>query len=252
MNNTFFFSFQFPLAKKTENKKKAYQINRSMSSSEDELKEFLKSVDPSFVKYAQPLTENGLSGKQDFGMMQEKDYQYLSIPLLHWRRILEKAKATAPVAHKIKHTYAREGEDTETPEGNAEAKKEEEKTKDVRASVQVEDKGKKEEAGTRVKNQSPSPAAKITGWGEEEVLLWIKTAENGKYRAYSKNFENGHIDGIQLIGITGVRDLTQLIEKLHNGNLPNIHDMLEQDSRLESEDKAANKRSSPFDDDITI
>jgi len=55
----------------------------------NELREFLSGVDPNFAKYAENLEENGMSSVDDLKLCSEQDFQFLKIPLFHWKKILK-------------------------------------------------------------------------------------------------------------------------------------------------------------------
>jgi len=53
----------------------------------DELRDFLSGVDPIFAKYAEQLVEGGMTSVEDLKLCSEQDFQYLKIPLFHWKKI---------------------------------------------------------------------------------------------------------------------------------------------------------------------
>jgi len=55
----------------------------------EELRDFLAGVDPNFAKYAENLEEGGMSSVDDLKLCSEQDFQYLKIPLFHWKRIMK-------------------------------------------------------------------------------------------------------------------------------------------------------------------
>jgi len=55
----------------------------------EELRDFLVGVDPNFAKYAENLEEGGMSSVDDLKLCSEQDFQYLKIPLFHWKRIMK-------------------------------------------------------------------------------------------------------------------------------------------------------------------
>jgi len=55
----------------------------------EELRDFLSKVDPNFAKYVENLEESGMSSVDDLKLCSEQDFQYLKIPLFHWKRIMK-------------------------------------------------------------------------------------------------------------------------------------------------------------------
>jgi len=55
----------------------------------EELRDFLSGVDPNFAKYADNLEEGGMSSVDDLKLCSEQDFQFLKIPLFHWKKILK-------------------------------------------------------------------------------------------------------------------------------------------------------------------
>jgi len=58
----------------------------------EELQAFLAEVDPTFVKYAEGLVGNGMSSLGDLKLCGEEDFQFLNIPIFHWKRIIKSVK----------------------------------------------------------------------------------------------------------------------------------------------------------------
>jgi len=55
----------------------------------EELRDFLSGIDPKFAKYAENLEEGGMSSVDDLKLCGEEDFQYLKIPLFHWKKIMK-------------------------------------------------------------------------------------------------------------------------------------------------------------------
>jgi len=55
----------------------------------EELRDFLSTVNPSFVKYVENFEENGMSSVDDLKLCSDNDFQYLKIPLFHWKKIMQ-------------------------------------------------------------------------------------------------------------------------------------------------------------------
>jgi len=55
----------------------------------EELRDFLTGVDPNFGKYAANLEEGGMSSVDELKLCGEQDFQYLKIPLFHWKKIMK-------------------------------------------------------------------------------------------------------------------------------------------------------------------
>ncbi len=171
-----------------------------MAESNSELEQFLTGVNPAFRKYAEKLVENGLTTTDDLGVMQDEDFKYLGIPLFHWRQIVSKARKSAPsvcfflfACQRQEKTQRKQTQ--ETPEGGSG--------------------GGGGGGGTQPPSSSPQKLKSgAAAWGVEEVALWVKTLEDGQYADYSRNFSTSRIDGSQLVGMTGVKDLNSVVPDL--------------------------------------
>jgi len=54
----------------------------------EELRDFLLGVNPNFAKYVENLEEGGMTSVDDLKLCGEQDFQYLKIPLFHWKKIM--------------------------------------------------------------------------------------------------------------------------------------------------------------------
>jgi len=65
----------------------------NLADTSNEVVAFLKSVDSSFAKYAQSLSDAGLSSVEELSQLEnDDDFKDLGIKLFHWRRIIAAAK----------------------------------------------------------------------------------------------------------------------------------------------------------------
>jgi len=69
----------------------------------EELRNFLSGVDPNFAKYAENLEEGGMSSVDDLKLCSEQDFQYLKIPIFHWKKIMKSVtlESQSPVADAL-------------------------------------------------------------------------------------------------------------------------------------------------------
>jgi len=69
----------------------------------EELRNFLSGVDPNFAKYAENLEEGGMSSVDDLKLCSEQDFQYLKIPIFHWKKIMKSVtlESQSPVANAL-------------------------------------------------------------------------------------------------------------------------------------------------------
>jgi len=85
----------------------------------EELEAFLAEVDPSFVKYAGGLVESGMSSLDDLKLCGEEDFQFLKIPIFHWKKIMKAAKVQGEATEVAAVAGRPSGETTDVVEGGA-------------------------------------------------------------------------------------------------------------------------------------
>ncbi|ETO14360.1 hypothetical protein RFI_23009, partial [Reticulomyxa filosa] len=218
-------------------------------SDQEQLKAFLGSINPSFVQYAQKLIDNGLSGSEDFQIMQERDYEKSkkcpSFEKFGAKTKLKKKKKDGTKKKWIKKTK------TATPIEEDSALKEGDEISELSKKKSTSKANLENTEGVKITADANGAAkekgSKVASWTEGEVGLWVKALQNGKYCKYATNFETMHIDGAHLLTFTSADDLADIVPDstdrsfifesighLQDGTVSLIQDTLDKESEKES------------------
>ena len=150
----------------------------------DEIKSFLTSVNPTFGKYADKLSEQGLTSTEELSYMQDDDFKHIGVPLFHWRKIVAEAKKQF-------------GSNEEEPPPSA-------------ASASAA-------ATSALSTNHMTPHQddnEMNEWGADEVALFIRTLSNGEHAAYAPSFVSNGVDGAKFLALSTVKELAQIVPDL--------------------------------------
>eukprot|EP01084_Bolivina_argentea_P023984 44781_1 len=189
----------------------------------EEIENFLKSVNPTFAKYAEKLTEQGLTSTEELSFMQDDDFKHIGVPLFHWRKIVAEAKKQfGPKEEEVASTN-----DTNTTSSYPDLT---------------------QNGGGNTKRNA------MMDWGSDEVSLFIRTLNNGEQAQYAKSFETKGVDGEKLLQLQNVKQLTSVcsdiaaryaiweaVQDCKEGDVPSIPSLLKKDKEIKS--KSSNSSS---------
>ncbi len=153
----------------------------------DEIEDFLSSVNPSFAKYAEKLTEQGLTSTEELSFMQDDDFKHIGVPLFHWRKIVAEAKKQFGG-----------GDDAAVGGGD----NDDNKTVTTPSSNSTGGAG-----GDDIDNE-------MGEWGTDEVALFIGTLAGGAHSSYAKAFVSKGVDGSRLLQLSSVKQLSSIVPDL--------------------------------------
>ena len=152
----------------------------------EDIEEFLKSVNPTFGKYAEKLTEQGLTTTEELSYMQDDDFKHIGVPLFHWRKIVASAKSTFGSA-----------EDNNTNSNMSPSQP----SQTAKGSISAVSMNHYEEN-------------ELNDWGTDEVALFIRCIANGEHAPFSNAFLEKGVDGTKLLQLSSVKQLAQIVPDL--------------------------------------